>query len=53
MASAFANARRRIDESNSDEERREVLPGFGDAALMEHAGWILTLRERQPERAQL
>jgi hypothetical protein len=53
MARVFGNARRRIDEANSDNERREVLLGLGEAALTEHAEWILTHREREPGSTQL
>jgi len=53
MALVFANARRRLDEASGDPERREVLRGLGDAALSEHAEWILIQRERQPESAGL
>ena len=49
MAHVFANARRRLDEATNDVEQREVLQGLGDAALSEHAEWILIHRERQPE----
>jgi hypothetical protein len=49
MAHVFANARRRLAEAANDEERSEVLQGLGDAALSEHAEWILVRRERQPE----
>jgi hypothetical protein len=49
MEHVFANARRRIDQAGSAEEKREVLQGLGDAALSEHAEWILIHRERQPE----
>lgn len=49
MAIVFRNARRRLDEASSDSERREILLGLGDAALSEHAEWILVHRERQPE----
>ena len=49
MEHVFGNARRRLDESASDYERREVLQGLGDAALTEHAEWILIHRERKPE----
>ena len=49
MAQVFANARRRLDDAENDTERREVLEGLGDAALSEHAEWILVRRERQPE----
>ena len=53
MAKVFANARRRLDEASGDAEQREVLQGLGDAALSEHAEWILIQRERQPESAGL
>jgi hypothetical protein len=49
MEHVFANARRRLDEAANDEERREILRGLGDAALSEHAEWILIHRERQPD----
>jgi hypothetical protein len=49
MAHVFANARRRLDEATTADERRDVLRGLGDAALTEHAEWILVHRERQPE----
>jgi hypothetical protein len=49
MEHVFANASRRIEQAGSDAERREVLQGLGDAALSEHAEWILIHRERQPE----
>jgi len=46
MARIFANARRRLDEAVDDEERRRVLKVLGDAALEEHAEWILMHRQR-------
>jgi hypothetical protein len=49
MEHVFANASRRIEQAGSDAEKREVLQGLGDAALSEHAEWILIHRERQPE----
>ncbi len=49
MEHVFANARRRLDQAGSDSERREVLQGLGDAALSEHAEWILVHRARHPE----
>jgi hypothetical protein len=49
MQNVFGNARRRLDESSNDDERREVLQGLGDAALTEHAEWILIHRDRKPE----
>ncbi len=53
MEHVFANARRRLGEATNDTERREVLQGLGDAALSEHAEWILVRRERQPEPTSL
>jgi len=53
MERVFSNARRRIDEARDDRERREVLLGLGEAALTEHAEWVLTHREREPGSAQL
>lgn len=53
MHNVFSNARRRLKEATTDDERREVLQGLGDAALSEHAEWILVHRERHPEPASL
>jgi hypothetical protein len=53
MERVFSNARRRIDGAQNDRERREVLLGLGEAALNEHAEWILTHREREPGSTQL
>lgn len=49
MEHVFSNARRRIDEAQNVSEQREVLQGLGDAALTEHAEWILIHRDRQPD----
>jgi hypothetical protein len=46
MMRTFGNARRRIDEAESADERRRVLRILGDAALEEHAEWILMHRQR-------
>jgi hypothetical protein len=46
MYRIFRNARRRVDEAQSDADRRRVLKALGDAALEEHAEWILIHRER-------
>jgi hypothetical protein len=46
MLRTFGNARRRIDEAESVGERRRVLKILGDAALEEHAEWILMHRQR-------
>ena len=53
MERVFSNAHRRISEARNDRERREVLLGLGEAALTEHAEWILTHREREPGSTQL
>jgi hypothetical protein len=46
MMRTFGNARRRIDEAEGVDERRRVLRILGDAALEEHAEWILMHRQR-------
>ena len=46
MHRIFHNARRRLDEAQSDVDRRRILKLLGDAALEEHAQWILMHRER-------
>ena len=46
MARIFRNAQRRIDAAADDAARRGVLKLLGDAALEEHAQWILMHRER-------
>jgi hypothetical protein len=46
MYRIFRNARRRIDEAESDADKRRLLKVLGDAALEEHAQWILIHRER-------
>jgi hypothetical protein len=46
MHRIFRNARSRHDAAETDGERRRVLKILGDAALEEHAQWILMHRER-------
>ena len=46
MTRIFGNARRRVDAADDDDERRRVLKVLGDAALEEHAEWILMHRQR-------
>jgi hypothetical protein len=46
MLRTFGNARRRIDEAEAEDDRRRVLKILGDAALEEHAEWILMHRQR-------
>jgi hypothetical protein len=43
----------RIDAAEDDEEKRRVLRLLGDAALGEHAQWILTNRERSLEQGEV
>ncbi len=53
MFRIFKNARRRIDAADSNEEKRRVLRVLGDAALGEHAQWILMNRERSLEQGDI
>ena len=53
MARIFGAAQRRLDQSGSDEERRQVLRTLGEAALAEHAEWTLMHRERPLEHSRL
>ena len=46
MYRIFRNARRRIDGADNDSDKRRILKVLGDAALEEHAEWILIHRER-------
>jgi len=53
MYRIFHNARLRIDAADSDDERRRILHVLGDAALGEHAQWILMHRERSIEQGDI
>ena len=53
MYRIFRNARQRIDDADNDEERRRILHVLGDAALGEHAQWILMHRERSLEQGEV
>jgi hypothetical protein len=53
MFRAFSKARRRIDSCSNDKERRRVLKVLGDAALEEHAEWILMHRERASDEGEV
>ncbi|NKB99268.1 MAG: hypothetical protein GKR90_12350 [Pseudomonadales bacterium] len=46
MRDVFANARRLIDNAGSQHEKRQILKDLGEAALSEHAQWVLRQRER-------
>ncbi len=53
MGRIFSNARRKLDSARDDTERRAVLRALGDAALDEHAEWIMVHRERPLEHGGL
>ncbi|MGB5626981.1 MAG: hypothetical protein WBM61_14700, partial [Woeseiaceae bacterium] len=53
MFRAFSKARQRIDTSGDEDERRRVLKVLGDAALEEHAEWILMHRERASDEGEI
>jgi hypothetical protein len=53
MARIFTNARRQLDRAKNDDQRREILRALGNAALDEHAEWILMHRERPLEHGKL
>jgi hypothetical protein len=53
MHRIFLNARRRLDVAENDAERQSILRALGDAALDEHAEWILMHRERPLEHGKL
>ncbi len=53
MYRIFNNARRRIDATDSDDEKRRILRVLGEAALGEHAQWILMHRERSLEQGEV
>ena len=53
MQRIFANAHRRIVQSDDDRERRRVLKALGDAALEEHSEWILMHRERTTDQGEV
>ncbi len=53
MRGVFANAKRLLDGSEDIEFHRRVLRALGNAALEEHAEWILMHRERPLEHSGL
>ena len=53
MYRIFHNARRRIDAAVNDEERRRILHVLGEAALEEHAQWILMHRHRALDQGEI
>lgn len=53
MFRTFSKAHRRIARSEDEEEQRRILKLVGDAALEEHAEWILMHRERSISEGEL
>ncbi len=53
MYRIFSNAKRRVDATDDDDEKRRVLRILGEAALGEHAQWSLTHRERSLEQGEI
>lgn len=53
MARIFRNARRQLKSAESDAMRRQILKALGDAALEEHAQWLLMHRERPLEHGRM
>jgi hypothetical protein len=53
MARIFTAARRRLGQSRSEDEQRQILRTLGEAALAEHAEWTLMHRERPLEHSRL
>jgi hypothetical protein len=53
MGRVFANARKLLDAACGVEHKRNILRALGNAALEEHAEWILMQRERPLERSSL
>lgn len=53
MARIFRNARRQLEIAGADGMRRQILKALGDAALEEHAQWLLMHRERPLEHGRM
>jgi hypothetical protein len=53
MHRIFSNAKRRVDATDDSDERRKILRVLGDAALGEHAQWILVHRERSLDQSEM
>ena len=53
MYCIFSNAKRRIDATDNNDEKRRILRVLGDAALGEHAQWILMHRERSLDQGEI
>ena len=53
MSRVFSNAHRLLNDTQEIERQRQILRALGDAALEEHAEWILMHRERPLEHGRL
>lgn len=53
MLRLFQSARRRLDMTRDPEEQRRILKALGDAALDEHADWLLMHRERAIDQSEV
>jgi hypothetical protein len=53
MGRIFRNARRQLVDARTDHMRRQILKALGDAALEEHAQWLLMHRERPLEHGRM
>ena len=49
MAEVFGNARKLVDDNPDPQLRRRILRALGEAALEEHAEWLLVHRDRPLE----
>ena len=52
MHRLFFSARQRLDEATDDDQKRAILRALGEAAMDEHAEWILMHRERPLEQSK-
>ena len=53
MSRLFESARRLLDTTPDPDEQRQILKALGDAALDEHADWILMHRERAIDQSEV
>ena len=53
MLRIFYNARRRLDDTSTDAERRQIIRALGGSALDEHAEWILMHRDRSLDQGEI
>ena len=53
MHRIFSKATRKLASSETDDQKRDILKAVGNAALDEHAEWILIHRERPLEHSKL